>query len=509
MGAYPPAQSPPLPDPFSRSLRNPDQFTLTYELVPGQGASGKKIDKLLEFARLAREDGRISALSITDNAGGHPALAPLAIGSEIRRIGLEPLIHFSLKDKNRNQIESHLFLYQRQGFHNLLVLGGDFPKPTYYGQARPVFDLDTIQTISLIHDLVRIYNFASPFHCGCVVSAFKMSEAEQIWQYAKLMKKIRAGAGFIITQVGFVLEKYGELINFIEHSCQERQNRQESGEARIQVLANVFIPSPGVARFMARGGVPGVVLPRKLAEQMAGEDKGKRLLRAARMTASLRAMGYDGVHLGGNGLSFADIAFVLDQAESMFARGAFDTQSDVADHQLWSLYTPDGACRQLHPGTRPGLDRLHQLAHRFLFSKKSFPSRLFGRFCLFCDRYPFSRRLFTLFERIIKELLFDCRMCGDCTLAESTFLCPQSGCPKRLVNGPCGGSSNGYCEVFPERTCFYVRVYKRLDPKTSLDDLGMARILPPKDWALERTSSWINFFQGRDHTAKTDKRLGD
>jgi methylenetetrahydrofolate reductase (NADPH) len=257
---------------------------------------------------------------------------------------------------------------------------------------------------------------------------------------------------------------------------------------------------------MARGGVPGVVLPGALAEKMSRENRKKRLLRAARMTAQLRAMGYDGVHLGGNNLSFADIAFVLDEAESMFTKGTIDPEGDAADHRLWSLYTRDGACRPLHPGTRPGLLRLHNLAHHLLFSKKTILSRLFGRFCLVCDRHRSSRHLFTLFERIIKELFFDCRMCGDCTLAESTFLCPQSGCPKRLVNGPCGGSSNGYCEVFPERTCFYVRVYRRLDPKTSLQDLGMAGILPPKDWGLERTSSWINFFKGRDHTAQGDKK---
>ncbi|HHB75231.1 MAG TPA: methylenetetrahydrofolate reductase, partial [Desulfobulbus sp.] len=58
---------------FPQTLLDPETFTLTYELVPGRGAGGKKIDRLLEFARLAGEDGRISALSVTDNAGGHPA----------------------------------------------------------------------------------------------------------------------------------------------------------------------------------------------------------------------------------------------------------------------------------------------------------------------------------------------------------------------------------------------------------------------------------------------------
>ena len=142
---------------FSRSLYDPEEFTVTYELVPGQGSKGGQIDRLIELASCAMEDGRVKALSITDNPGGHPALAPIAIGSDLKKIGIEPLLHFSLKDKNRNQVESHLFHYHRQQFTNLLVLGGDFPRTNYYGQAKPVFDLDSVQTLQLLRGHGRGY----------------------------------------------------------------------------------------------------------------------------------------------------------------------------------------------------------------------------------------------------------------------------------------------------------------------------------------------------------------
>ncbi len=49
-----------------------------------------------------------------------------------------------------------------------------------------------------------------------------------------------------------------------------------------------------------------------------------------------------------------------------------------------------------------------------------------------------------------------CRRCGDCTLPEMAFLCPQSQCAKYLFNGQCGGSVEGWCEVFPgKRRCMY------------------------------------------------------
>ncbi len=492
------------PSPFEDSLTDPNSFTITYELVPGQGAGGKKIDRLLEFARNAKEDGRISALSVTDNAGGHPALAPVAIGTEIYNIGLEPLIHFSLKDKNRNQVESLFFLYQREQFRHLLVLGGDFPKLTYYGQAKPVYDLDTIQTIELVENIkAGRYRYtgqddSQPFslQCGCVVSPFKMTESEQVWQYAKLLKKVRAGAQFIITQLGFDLDKYVELIRFL---------RQE--QITIPTLANVFIPSPTVAGIMAKGGVPGVLLSPELAARMSKESKEQRLLRAAGIIAVLRGLGYCGIHLGGNGLRFEDVAFVLDKAGELQ-----DNWQEVQEEahspikNIWSLYKRDSEEQQkLRPGKRPGSRFLHQLTHDLFFVYKSPFARALGRFSIFCDRYKLTRTLFTVGERVIKELLFDCRMCGDCTLSDSTYLCPQSGCPKKLVNGPCGGSRNKTCEVFPDRLCFYVRFYRRLDRKTSIHGLGTQPILSPKNWALEHSSSWINYFQGRDHTGETEK----
>ena len=485
------------PDDFGRSLHDPERFTITYELVPGQGAGGRKIDALLEFARRAREDGRISALSVTDNAGGHPALAPVAMGAEIRNLGLEPLIHFSLKDKNRNQVESHLFLYQRLRFRYLLVLGGDFPRPTYHGQARPVYDLDTIQTIGLVEDIkgghyrqmdrqqLREHPFA--FRCGCVVSPFKMTRAEQEWQYAKLLAKIRAGAVFVISQLGFDMDRYEELIRFM--------NQHAPG---IPVLASLFIPGPAVARVMAEGGVPGVVLSRQLADRIRNEGREERLERAAKMAAVLRGLGYAGIHLGGTGLDFDDVARVLDRAgelASTWRQVRAEVHFPVVPDRGQPMIRPGEG-----PGGRPGLHALHRLAHRLFFDRGARGGKLFGALCLACDRYRFSRSLLTVLEKFIKGLLFRCRMCGDCTLAESTYLCPQSGCPKRLVNGPCGGSRNGRCEVFADRSCFYVRVYRRLDPGTGINELAERPLLPPKDWALEHSSSWINYFRGRDHT---------
>lgn len=485
------------------TLTDPATFKISYELVPGRGAYGKKLEKLLEFAHMVKKDGRITALSITDNAGGQPSLAPVAIGTEIQKIGVEPLVHFSLKDKNRNQIESHIFLYQRLEFRHILVMGGDFPKSTWHGQAKPVYDLDTIQTIQLIElmktgeyrQLAKSTNsLAINLKCGCVVSPFKVTEAEQVWQYVKLLKKIRAGAEFIITQLGFDMNGYQELIRFLQ-----------AQQVKIPVLASVFIPSPAVARIMEQGGIPGAFMSPELTSRINQENKRDRLIRAAGMIAVLRGFGYHGVHIGGNGLDFGDVEFILDQAEKKRKNWRdICKQVHIPIRGKWSLYEKDINKNQvsLCPGSRPGGIFMQKFFHNLLFSTTNPVSRGFARLCGICAGQPFLEKTLTTCEKITKEILFSCRMCGDCTLSESAYLCPQSGCPKKLVNGPCGGSNNGRCEVFKERLCFYVKVYHRLDKSITINDLANQPVLPPKDWGLERTASWINFFLGRDHTGR-------
>lgn len=79
--------------------------------------------------------------------------------------------------------------------------------------------------------------------------------------------------------------------------------------------------------------------------------------------------------------------------------------------------------------------------------------------------YPYTRdslpvRAFTSFERATKGVLFGCRMCGNCILQETAFICPMS-CPKGLRNGPCGGSTPEHCYVDPTRPCTWYRIYER------------------------------------------------
>jgi hypothetical protein len=77
-----------------------------------------------------------------------------------------------------------------------------------------------------------------------------------------------------------------------------------------------------------------------------------------------------------------------------------------------------------------------------------------------------------------------CMLCGECLLDTFGGLCPVTRCPKSMMNGPCGGSSGGKCEISREMECVWDRIYQELKNKGKLQDLDV--IQKPKDWS----SAW-------------------
>ena len=110
-----------------------------------------------------------------------------------------------------------------------------------------------------------------------------------------------------------------------------------------------------------------------------------------------------------------------------------------------------------------------------------------------------SSRLETLIklpEKWSKQLIFDCRMCGQCVLHSTGMTCPMT-CPKNLRNGPCGGvRSNGHCEVKPEMPCVWVEAFERSLKMSPLRKTEMKIIQPPVNRQLEGQSAWITILTG-------------
>jgi ferredoxin len=73
-----------------------------------------------------------------------------------------------------------------------------------------------------------------------------------------------------------------------------------------------------------------------------------------------------------------------------------------------------------------------------------------------------------------------CAQCGQCVLGETAGICPLTACHKGLLNGPCGGTNNGKCEVDKEKDCAWTLIYQRLEQQGRLD--LMRRFHSPRDY---------------------------
>ena len=99
-------------------------------------------------------------------------------------------------------------------------------------------------------------------------------------------------------------------------------------------------------------------------------------------------------------------------------------------------------------------------------------------------------------EKVVKGLLFDCRMCGQCVLSSTGMSCPMN-CPKTLRNGPCGGvRDNGNCEVKPDMKCVWVQAFSGSEHIPG-GVAAMAEVQFAVDQRLQGRSSWLRVVRER------------
>jgi len=498
---------------FRDKLEHTSDFVITFELIPGRASRGRNLENVLEFARQAAADGVLDGLTLTDNPGGSPSLSPDELGREIASMGIPAMIHLTCRDSNRSGVYSRVLQLDRMGIRNLLVLTGDYPAEVPSGIGKPGFDLDSVSALCLIRKLnhagepfcmrkdsktpVRTHFFA-----GCAVSCYKYSEAEQFAQYYKLLRKLRHDARFVITQLCFDARKFHELIQFLR-----------AASCKVPVIGTAYMLTKPAAGFMNKGNVPGAPvtdkLYRQIAEEAQAEDGGLSacIERTAKLLAVLRGIGYRGAHIGGRPV-YRDVKKVIDRFHDIKSDWqSFLSEFDFPYDDGFYLYQKDHGTglNAAIPSPREPSSMKYQIPmtcfeafHKTVFcdGQKLYPA--LKRCAEWTEKHRGPKVLYELAENMSKRILFDCRKCGDCALAEMAYLCPESQCPKFMRNGPCGGSDKTRCEVFKERPCVWVRVYERLKcggRETEINE----RCVPPRNWALNQTSSWLNFYQGRDH----------
>ena len=386
----------------------------------------------------------------------------------------------------------------RSGIHDVFAITGDHPQAGKLKKSdlAPLsgYDLDSVQLVELIAELREA---GYPFHISVAVSPFKYTEADCVYQYLKLEKKIAAGADFAITQLGYDSRKFRELQRYLA----------ERGLKNFPVFGNVYVLSAPAARKFAKGEPPGCWVSEELrdrvqAEADASADKGMaaRLERAAKMVAIVRGLGFAGAYLGGDH-DAGRLKWIIERSVELAPRWE-ECAEEIS-------YAPKSGFFYFEnmppPPPREFKVRVYDVLNSMALAHKPGLRRtVFGALMRWFDRTPSRAQALERAELKFKLDAFGCQACGNCVLGEMEYVCPMT-CPKNLRNGPCGGPLNGMCEVTPEQPCIWVSVYQRAKARGRIEELRT--YLPPRRRELANTSSYINFYLGRDSRPENKQPL--
>ena len=263
------------------------KFLLTSEIGPPKGIQTKMI---LEDAELIR--GRVDAINVTDLQSSVMRLGSLAVSALLKQKGFEPIFQITCRDRNRLSLQSDILSAASLGIENLLILTGDYTTLGDHPQAKPVFDLDSVQLLSVVGGLQAGTDMAGnklegepPKFClGAVVNPGADPLEPAI---IKMEKKIQAGAEFFQTQAVYDIKVFENFLTKIKH-------------LKTTILAGiVLLKSAGMAKYMNEN-VAGVFVPQNLIDEMKSvskEDRAKKSIDiTARLIKELKPM-CQGVHI--------------------------------------------------------------------------------------------------------------------------------------------------------------------------------------------------------------------
>lgn len=236
------------------------RFAVTAELAPADTSDPQVIyDHALVLAEVA------DAINVTDASGAHVHMSSLAACALLTRAGYEPVLQVNCRDRNRIAIQGDLLGAAAMGVRNVLCLTGDGVQAGDQPEAKPVFDLESIQLLQTARILRDQGHFLSgrtievppPLFLGAASNPFVPPYDHRP---ARLAKKIAAGAEFIQTQYCFDLDRFRTFMSRV---------RDMGLHEQVYLLAGVGPLRSVRAGEWMRQNVPGVVIPDELIDRLS------------------------------------------------------------------------------------------------------------------------------------------------------------------------------------------------------------------------------------------------
>ncbi|MFA5063680.1 MAG: methylenetetrahydrofolate reductase [Candidatus Omnitrophota bacterium] len=269
---------------FKEKLQS-GKFMVTSEIGPPKGI---EVKQLLEDVELIHS--HVDAINVTDLQSSVMRLGSLAVCSLLKQRGFEPIYQLTCRDRNRLALQSDILSAAALGIENLLILTGDHPALGDHPEAKPVFDLDSVQLLQVVKKLQegsdmkgnKLIGRAPKFCMGAVVNPGADPLEPQI---LKMEKKISAGAEFFQTQAVYDVKIFENFLSKTKH-------------LKTKIIAGVvLLKSAGMARYMNEN-VAGVFVPDNLIKEMEeAKDKTAQSVEiASGLIKELRPM-CNGIHI--------------------------------------------------------------------------------------------------------------------------------------------------------------------------------------------------------------------
>ena len=233
----------------------------------------------------------VDAANVTDQQSALMKLGSLAACARLKETGIEPILQITVRDKNRLALQSEILSADVLGIHNVLVLTGD---PVHIGdhpEAKPVFDLDAAELMSVIKKLEGGTDMTGHKLEGapkmCIGAALNPCVDDIETEISKTRKKIAKGAEFFQTQGAFDLTRFSKFM----------KRYKDEGFTAPVLAGIILLKSAKMATFMNEK-IPGIFIPEPMIKRLgAAQDARKECADiASEIIAQVRSQ-VQGLHL--------------------------------------------------------------------------------------------------------------------------------------------------------------------------------------------------------------------
>lgn len=267
-------------------------FAVTAEIGPPKSADPFVVQHKAEMLK-----GCADAFNITDNQTAVARMSSLAGACLVKQKNVEPVFQIACRDRNRLALQADVLGASALGIHNMLLVTGDHQSKGNHPHAKGVFDIDSVQLISIVKNLCENHIFENNepvkshppcAYIGAVANPFVSSISLRV---DRLEKKIHAGTNFIQTQSVFNIPRFEQWMDAV---------RDRGLDTKVHILAGITPLKSVKMMERMKYHVPGVDIPEEIAQRIRNADdvETEALLITQELISQVKSIkGVHGVHI--------------------------------------------------------------------------------------------------------------------------------------------------------------------------------------------------------------------